>query len=67
MAEQFAILSATYLLIDGGFLLVYGGFARLLSGFFGNQTTARLNRVSGTLLIFAAVLLGLNDMDSRAG
>ena len=67
MAEQFAILSATYLLIDGGFLLVYGGFARLLSGFFGNQTTARLNRVSGTLLIFAAILLGLKDMDSRAG
>lgn len=64
MAEQFVILSTTYLLIDGFLLLVYGGFARLISGFFRVQGAARLNRVSGTLLIIAAILLGLKDVDS---
>lgn len=67
MAEQFIILSTTYLLIDGCFLLIYGGFARLLSGFFRKQTAARLNRVSGSLLIIAAIALGLKDVDSSAG
>ena len=64
MAEQFVILSTTYLLIDGFLLLVYGGFASLISGFFREQGAARLNRVSGTLLIIAAILLGLKDVDS---
>ena len=64
MAEQFVILSTTYLLIDGFLLLVYGGFARLISGFFREQGAARLNRVSGTLLIIAAILLGLKDVDN---
>ena len=64
MAEQFVILSTTYLLIDGFLLVVYGGFASLISGFFREQGAARLNRVSGTLLIIAAILLGLKDVDS---
>lgn len=67
MAEQFIILSTTYLLIDGCLLLTYGGFARLLSGFFRKQKANRLNRVSGSLLIVAAITLGLKDIDSGAG
>jgi len=67
MAGQFVILSMTYLLIDGCFLLFYGGFARLLSGFFEKRAAVRMNRISGTLLIIAAIALGLKDMESRVG
>jgi threonine/homoserine/homoserine lactone efflux protein len=67
MVEQFVILSATYLVMDGCFLLFYGGFARLVSGFFRGRSPAYLNRTSGTLLIIAAIILGLKDITPSAG
>ena len=67
MLEQFFILSATYLVMDGCFLLFYGGFARMVSGFFRGRSPAYLNRTSGTLLIIAAIILGLKDMTPSAG
>jgi threonine/homoserine/homoserine lactone efflux protein len=67
MVEQFVILSATYLVMDGCFLLFYGGFASVVSGFFRNRSAAYLNRTSGTLLIFAAIILGLKDINPNAG
>jgi len=67
MAMQFVMLSATYLFLDGCFLLFYGGFARVISGFFRNRSTSCLNRTSGTLLIIAAIILGLEDMSPDTG
>jgi len=62
---QFAVLSATYLVIDGLFLCFYGKFA----DFFANKSRSHigkyLNKISGTLFISAAILLGLKDVEKR--
>ena len=62
---QLIILGATYLLVDGVLLLIWGGAAERLLG--GLKRSGRwLNRLSGGLMIAAAALLGLKDVDARA-
>jgi threonine/homoserine/homoserine lactone efflux protein len=67
IAQQFAVLSITYLLIDATFLAFYGSSAKILTGFFYGNARNYFHRVSGTLLIIAAVLLGLKDMEPANG
>ena len=61
---QILILGATYLVIDGAILFLYGlaaerAFARFTT------TPRRLNRSSGSLMIGAAGLLSLKDLDTQ--
>lgn len=61
---QFVILGMTFLLIDGAFLLGYGLFADWISDRFERYVGQHMNRISGVLLIIAALLLGLRDFDA---
>ncbi len=63
LLPQFAALSASYLFIDGCFLLSYGKFADYLSKKYRHQLANKLNKVSGSFFIGAALLLGLKDID----
>ena len=65
LVPQFAILSATYLTIDGAFLATYGKGAEWFSSRLRGGSGRILGRVSGSLLIGAAVLLGLKDLEPR--
>ena len=65
-AGQFAILGLTFLLVDGAFLLGYGTFAGWIADRFQRYVGHHMNRVSGVLLIIAALLLGLRDIDTTA-
>ncbi len=66
LLNQFAILSITYLTIDGLFLCCYGKFADALNK---NQLpliiNTRMNYLAGSLLIGAAILLGLRDIEQN--
>ena len=66
LLNQFAILSITYLTIDGLFLCCYGKFADALNK---NQLPSiintRMNYLAGSLLIGAAILLGLRDIEQN--
>jgi len=61
-AHQFAILGLTYIIIDGCFLMFYGYFADWLSNRFEKHIDKYLNKISGSLLVGSAVLLGLKDV-----
>jgi threonine/homoserine/homoserine lactone efflux protein len=61
-AHQFAILGLTYIIIDGCFLMFYGYFADWLSNRFEKHIDKYLNKVSGSLLVVSAILLGLKDI-----
>ena len=61
-AHQFAILGLTYVAIDGCFLLFYGCFADWIKNRFEKHIDRYLNRISGSLLIGSALLLGLKDI-----
>ena len=65
LLAQFAVLSATYLLMDAAFLCFYGKFAEWFSTRLVPSARQHLNRLSGSLLIGAAILLGLKDVESR--
>ncbi|MEM1438174.1 MAG: LysE family translocator [Pseudomonadota bacterium] len=65
LAPQFAALSATYIAIDGLFLCGYGAGADWIGRRLRPAAHAQLNRVSGTFLIGAAVLLGAKDIETR--
>ena len=62
-AHQFAILGLTYIVIDGCFLIFYGHFADWCLTRFEKHIDKYLNKLSGSLLIGSAVLLGLKDID----
>ena len=62
---QFIVLSATYLTIDGVFLCIYGKFAELLVKQLITKSSGLLSSVSGVLLIGAAILLGLKDLQPK--
>ena len=64
-APQFLVLGLTYLVIDGCFLSVYGGFAGWIASRFRHHVGPHMNRVSGILLIVAALLLGMRDIAAR--
>ncbi len=63
--EQFAILSLTYMVVDGFFLAFYGRFAESVSRKLDQQIRPYLNKIAGAFLIGAAVLLGLKVVDER--
>ena len=63
---QLLILGVTYLLVDGVILVLWGWTARRTIGRFKSMTHRWVNRVSGTLMLGAAVLLGLKDIDQTA-
>jgi len=60
--HQFAILGLTYIAIDACFLMFYGYSADWLSNRFEKHIDKYLNRISGSLLIGSAILLGLKDI-----
>jgi threonine/homoserine/homoserine lactone efflux protein len=64
IGPQLVLLGATYLVLDGLLLLLWGGFARRLLAFFGGNARY-LNRLSGGLMIGAAALLALRQVDVR--
>ncbi|WP_170517924.1 LysE family translocator [Ruegeria atlantica] len=59
---QFAILSVTYLTIDGLFLTAYGGSASWLAARLKGTARLWLDRAGGGFIIFAALLLGLKSL-----
>ncbi|EEE37087.1 lysine exporter protein (lyse/ygga) [Rhodobacteraceae bacterium KLH11] len=59
---QFAILSATYLTIDGLFLTAYGASASWLARRLQGPARLWLDRIGGSFMILAAVLLGLKSL-----
>lgn len=65
LLEQFVVLSSTYLLIDATFLCLYGMFADWISKKLIPVVRQHLNKISGSFLIGAAILLGLKDVESR--
>lgn len=58
LVPQFIALSLTYLVIDGMFLCFYGKFAEYFARTFKSYVGRYFNKISGTLFIAAAVLLG---------
>jgi threonine/homoserine/homoserine lactone efflux protein len=61
-AHQFALLGLTYMVIDGCFLMFYGYFADWIANRFDKHIDKYLNKISGSLLIGSAILLGLKDI-----
>jgi len=59
---QFAILSATYLTIDGLFLTAYGTGASWLAQRLQGPARLWLDRAGGSFMILAAVLLGFKSL-----
>ncbi|MDJ0832567.1 MAG: LysE family translocator [Gammaproteobacteria bacterium] len=62
---QFSILSSTYLLMDASFLCFYAKFAEWLSQKLIPSARKHLNKISGSFLIAAAIMLGLKDVESN--
>ncbi|NND82395.1 MAG: LysE family translocator [Gammaproteobacteria bacterium] len=62
LLPQFIVLSLTYIFIDGVFLCGYGWFAERFGRRSAQLAGGQLRRVSGALLIAAAILLGLKDL-----
>ena len=59
---QFSVLSATYVFIDGMILSAYGISASWLSDRLKGPTRVWLDRIGGSFLILAAILLGMKSM-----
>jgi threonine/homoserine/homoserine lactone efflux protein len=64
-AKQFLILGLTYIVIDGCFLMVYGYTSNWLLNRFEKHIDKYLNKISGSLLICSALLLGLKDIQDN--
>lgn len=62
---QFLVLSATYIAMDGGFLTGYGAGAHWLSQRLKGEARRWLDRIGGSCMILAAVLLGMKNAASR--
>lgn len=60
---QILILGASYLVIDGAFLAAYGASAAWMARRFVGAARQWLERVSGGLLIGAAILLGVRGVE----
>ena len=64
--QQFMVLSVTYLTIDGLFLICYGTLAEKLNdGLLPSVVRTQMNYIAGSLLIGAALLLGLKDIEQN--
>lgn len=64
---QLLILGATYIAVDGTILVIYGSASERIAGRFGGGVMRRLNRISGGLMIAAAALLALKDVEVTPG
>lgn len=64
---QLLILGATYIAVDGTILMVYGSASERIAGRLGGGVMRRLNRFSGGLMIAAAMLLALKDVEVTRG
>ena len=64
---QLLILGVTYLIVDGLILVLWGWAAIRTLGRVRNLTGLWINRVSGALMIGAAMLLGLKDVSRDPG
>jgi len=62
---QFLVLSATYIAMDGAFLTGYGAGAHWLSQRLKGKARRWLDRIGGSCMILAAVLLGMKNAASR--
>ena len=62
LIRQFAILSITYIIIDGIFLCCYAGFANWINNRLESRMSNLIGKISGAFLIIAAILLGLKDI-----
>ena len=60
---QLLILGATYIAVDGTILVVYGSASERVAGRLGGTVMRSLNRISGSLMIAAAALLALKDVE----
>lgn len=65
LLPQFVVLSLTYLTIDGILLYCYGKFADLAARRLRGPLAVHLQRLSGTMLLGAAILLGTKDIEVR--
>ena len=66
LINQFIVLSVTYLSIDGLFLCCYGKFADTIrNGELPPLISKRLNYIAGSLMIGAAILLGMRDIEQK--
>tara|TARA_R110001583_G_scaffold192721_1_gene359617 strand:+ start:4894 stop:5505 length:612 start_codon:yes stop_codon:yes gene_type:complete len=63
LLPQFIALSITYLVIDGLFLCFYGKLAAFFAEKFQSNIGQYLNKISGSLLIAAAMVLGVKNID----
>ena len=59
---QLILLGGTYVLIDGLVLLLWGAFAVRALSKFKSLTSAWLDRISGSLMILAAIYLASNNI-----
>jgi len=59
---QLAILGVTYLVVDGALLVLWGWLAQRTLGRIKSLKNIWLNRISGALMIGAAMLLGAKDI-----
>lgn len=62
VAMQFLILSITYIAVDGAFLVSYGASASWIAKRIKGNGKALLDRIGGTFLIGAALLLGAKTL-----
>lgn len=61
-AIQFIILSITYIIVDGLFLASYGASADWISKKIKSNVSSLLDRIGGTFLIGAAMMLGAKTL-----
>lgn len=62
---QFAMLSATYIAIDACFLSIYGLGASWVARRFQGNSRAWVERIGGSFIVAAAVVLGLRTVSER--
>ncbi|MCV0397539.1 MAG: LysE family translocator [Rhizobiaceae bacterium] len=63
LVPQIAALGVTYLVIDGIILLAMGASTSRIMSMIGVRATSRINRVSGALMIGAALLLAFRGIE----
>jgi len=66
LLTQFAVLSLTYLIIDGLFLSFYGKFSEMVAIKLSKSYGKYFDKVCAIFMIGAAVLLGLKDTQIQA-
>ena len=62
---QLILLGGTYIIIDGVVLLFWGAFAVKAFSKFKFVTSEWLNRISGALMILAAIYLAVNNASTE--